>query len=232
MDNARCLILAVSLLVLLAGPVLGGEEACVAERIEKWLTAEFPEPHARWETWILSNQPSPARPVKQTLQVVGQAKPKKIMNFIYQPDAQSPARAVRVRVVKYVRVPVARKVIYREKSLQANDWAWEERNAEQVPRDALRQEQALVNVRTRKVLTRKEIITQHAVELEPDVKAGQILTLRVQGQGVVLRAEARSLKDGRRGDWVPLKSNSSGCVVQAQVTGPGAAEIHLLGRQP
>jgi len=236
----RCLcILTTILLVMLGGitnSVYAGQNE-IETMCEKWLTANFPETNSRWEVWILSATPDLENLDRyvsyRVTGVEGTRKPKKIMVFHLTSEGEDTNKVftIRTRVVKYIRVPVTNKIIRKGIAIKRNDWNWEERNSESLVKDVIRNESDLKSKRAKKVLTRGEVITAHALEKIPDVKKGQKMTLRVYGSGVVLSTDAISIEEGNIEDWVKLRAQNSGQIIKAMIVSSDLARIVLPQRR-
>lgn len=217
---------------LAAGPAAWAKENALEQRLERWLTEQFPEAQSHWQVWVLETRPEPAPQADwREWTINGERQPKKIMRFTLTGPAGESCWA-QVRAVRFVRVAAATRLVPRGQALTDRDWQWEERSAEYAPADSVREAAVLAGQRTVKVLARGEVITRHALEAVPDMQKGQAVTLRVVGDGVVLNAEAQSLDEGRLGEWIPVMTLASGQTIRAQVMGPQLAQIALTRRQP
>lgn len=229
----RPLLFLACLALLAAEPAAArAAENALEQRLERWLTEQFPEVQSHWQVWILETRPEPAPQADwREWAVSGERQPKKVMRFTLTGPAGESCWA-QVRAVRFVRVAAASRLVQRGQTLADQDWQWEERSAEYAPADSVREAAALAGQRCVKVLARGEVITRHALEPVPEMKKGQAVTLRVVGDGVVLNAEAQSLDEGRLGEWIPVKPLASDQTVRAQVMGPELVQIALTRRQP
>lgn len=214
-----------------AGMAQAMTQSDVERLLEQWMTARFPIAQGRWEAWCLDV----ARPQllgrldKAGVQgVVGVAKPKKIMTFVVGQAGRT--CRVKARMAGFKKVMVARHVIQKAQVPHPKDWDWEERLLDVLPRDSLEQEKDLAGKRTKKVLTRGEVLTAHALEVRPAVMPGQRLTLEVYDQGIVIKTDVTSLEEGAIGDWIKLKNCRNGRQLSGKVVAPYLTQIVLNRR--
>jgi flagella basal body P-ring formation protein FlgA len=160
----------------------------------------------------------------------GVNKPKKIM--VLTVARKNGARGeLWVRTMCYGRVAVASRLLAHGQDLTAQDWQWEERDASGLGADVLREEKDLAGKRVKKVLAAREPICAHELEPKPDVSRGKKMTLRVQGEGVVISADAEALEEGYVGREIKVKVLSNGKTVTASVSGAEYADLALMDRR-
>jgi flagella basal body P-ring formation protein FlgA len=186
----------------------------------------------RWSVWILEGKEALQDLKLSELKIEGitSEKPKKVMIFKVILNGITKQRLeIKVRAIKYIRVMVANGLI-RTGSKLNNQWHWEERDKEALAGDALRDEKEIDGKRTRKVLTRNEVITAHSLEKEPLVITGSKIALNVVGAGVVLTTDAVCLEEGFSGSWIKCKPCGSDQVIKAMILNSQVAQIVLTKR--
>lgn len=139
-------------------------------------------------------------------------------------------RKITVRVFKYVKVPITNKVIRNRVTIDGKDWRFEERDADLLSKDVIKNSEELRNKRSKKILSINEVLTRHAIEKIPDITQGKEITLRVVGYGIILSTDAVSMEEGNISEWIKLKQQYNGQVVKARIIGPSEAQIHLARR--
>lgn len=224
--------LMIILAVLMSSMVPGLNTPDVEQRLEQWMTATYPVDKGRWEVWLLQAdaQEVPTDLLAWKIESLENLnKPKKIMNFKLMHEQES--ITIKARVACYKKVIVAKKMIPRANVIELEDWQWEERLASTIPFDAISDESLLQQSRVKKVLTRREIITRHAIEPQPAVLAGKRLTLKIKGEGIEIKTDVTSLEEGHLGEWIKLKQCETGAIVKAEVIHPELTQIVLNRRQ-
>lgn len=213
-------------------PVWGWSASDLETKLERWMTAEFPVVAGRWEVWLID---TPAGSMGLDLNAwkvqlpQHSRKAKKIMNF--QLVRSGEQVTVKTRVACFKKVVVAKKTIHHQQLISRQDWQLAERLSSVVPHDALIEGTQLNDYRSKKTIARNEIITRHSIEKKPVVATGERLTLKVQGQHVVIKTDATSLEEGHAGDWIKLQQCETGRVIKAKVVESGLTEIVLNRRQ-
>ncbi|MCD4813449.1 flagellar basal body P-ring formation chaperone FlgA [bacterium] len=211
------------------------ESRLVEQCVEAWLSENFSVQNGRWSVTLLSSN-KPLKMSKVTfckvVALVGLKKPKKIMVFKVVPKMGNTLvyRKITVRVFKYVKVPITNKVIRNRVTIDGKDWRFEERDADLLSKDVIKNSEELRNKRSKKILSINEVLTRHAIEKIPDITQGKEITLRVVGYGIILSTDAVSMEEGNISEWIKLKQQYNGQVVKARIIGPSEAQIHLARR--
>lgn len=204
-------------------------------KLESWMTANFPARNSRWEAWLMPSKHLQAGKNYYVKGIKGLKKPKKVMSFVVATNEEddennSEIVVVKARVVRFTKVAVARHIIRRGMLLKKKDWHVVERNAAQVPYDVILDFKILENKRTKKVLARNEVLTRHALEKRPDVATGKRLTLQVCGDGIIIKTDVTSMKEGNIGDVLEFKNCLNGQVLRGELVSTDLARIQLNRR--
>ncbi len=227
----RVLLIGLGLWLSAAGALHALTQSTVERSLEQWMTKHFPIVQGRWEAWCLNvTNPKLLSSLTQVdiRGVVGVAKPKKIMTFIVGPKGRT--CRVTARLAGFKKVMVAKRILQKAVVPTSDDWQWEERLVDALPRDSLDQACILDGMRTKKVLAKGEVMTAHALEAQPAVLPGQRLTLEVRGQGIVIKTDVTSLEEGVVGDWIKLKDCQNGRQLSGKVVAPYLTQIVLNRR--
>jgi flagella basal body P-ring formation protein FlgA len=219
-----------------AGPASASEIGSWEELAAQWLDATYHQPGGRWAASVLAVPPGWNSEALRGRVVItgvaqGAAKAKRIMALSVQHRVSGAQGILKIHAAFLCPVPVANHLLTRGQALTAADWRWEERDQTVLPNDTLRLEKDLEHKRIKKYLCTNEVISAHALEAEPDIPKGRQISLRVQGRGVVINADAEALEEGYIGRGIKVRLTASGKILTASVAGPEAAELVLTGRR-
>jgi flagella basal body P-ring formation protein FlgA len=225
-------MLALGVCGLLAGSGAAAEAPNWQTLVEHWLSGAFPESGTRWAAQILQAPAFTGGAVILGCRSQGR-QAKRVMTLVARLGPERSARTAELVVQASRRrtVAVAARPVPRGGKLGPGDWRWEERDADTLAADAVREPSELAGKQTRKFLAPNEALTAHALAAIPDVAAGARLTLRVRGEGVTVSTDAQALEDGRIGDTIRLQPLETNRQVKACLLGPQTAEIVILRRQ-
>ncbi|ACG77328.1 distal basal-body ring component protein FlaD [Phenylobacterium zucineum HLK1] len=136
-----------------------------------------------------------------------------------QPAASAPAPAARgnVEVLTWARSIAAGEVI------QPADLVWGKAAA--APADAPSDPDAVIGMAARRPLREGAAVAGRDIAALEVVKAGEIVTLTFDADGISLSLQAKALSGGAAGETINVQNPSSKKIVQAVVTGPGQAAV-------
>ncbi len=109
----------------------------------------------------------------------------------------------------YAPVVVARRPLGRLSRIGPDDVVVEKRNLAQVPQDAVRAVAELSGKRSRRNIQAGEPIRASQVEVPPAVKRGDLVTLRVENNTLVITALGKVLETGKPGEVIRVENISS-----------------------
>jgi flagella basal body P-ring formation protein FlgA len=134
------------------------------------------------------------------------------------------ALSVALRVVPLVEVLVAARLIPRGAMLDPEDLRVERRGLV-AGVEPLREPAAALGQRAIRRIAPGEVILPAALELPPLVRRGDIVTLTVQGPGLMAVTKGEAREDGKAGQIIRVRNRSSGREVYGQVEGERAVRV-------
>lgn len=107
--------------------------------------------------------------------------------------------------------------------IQPTDLVWGK--AAMAPSDAPSDPDAVVGLAAKRALRAGAAVAGRDVAALAVVKAGDIVTLTYDAQGITLALQAKALSGGAVGEAINVQNTSSKKIIQAVVTGPGHAVV-------
>lgn len=108
-------------------------------------------------------------------------------------------------------------------TIQPTDLVWGKAAA--APADAPNDPDALVGLAAKRPLRMGAAVAGRDVAAVEVVKAGEIVTLTYEAEGISLALQAKAVSGGGVGETINVQNVSSKKIVQAVVTGPGQATV-------
>jgi flagella basal body P-ring formation protein FlgA len=114
-------------------------------------------------------------------------------------------------------------------TIQPTDLVWGK--AALAPADAPNDPEAVIGLAAKRPLRMGAAVAGRDVAAAEVVKAGEIITLSYEADGVSLALQAKAVTGGGVGELINVQNVSSRKVVQAVVTGPGQAAVGPVADQ-
>ncbi|MFC3070765.1 flagellar basal body P-ring formation chaperone FlgA [Phenylobacterium soli] len=131
--------------------------------------------------------------------------------------AAAAARAGNVDVLTYARNIAAGEIVAPE------DLVWG--RAAAAPSDSPRDPDAIIGQAARRPLRAGAAALAHDVSAPQIIKAGEIITVSFQADGISLSLQGKALAGGGLGETLNVENTASKKVIQAVVSGPGQAVV-------
>jgi len=114
--------------------------------------------------------------------------------------------------------------------VQPQDLVWSK--AAGAPADAARDADALVGQAARRPLRAGAVATARDIAAVQVVKAGDVVTLVFEDEGVSLALQAKAVTSGGVGETITALNTASKKTIQAVVSGPGQARVGPMAAAP
>jgi flagellar basal body P-ring formation protein FlgA len=134
------------------------------------------------------------------------------------------ALSVAIKVVPLVEVLVAARLIPRSTMLSPEDVRVERRSL-LAGVEPLREPAAVLGQRAMRTIAPGELILANLLESPPLVRRGDIVTLTVQGPGLMAVTQGEAREDGKAGQVIRVRNRSSGREVYGQVEGERSVRV-------
>jgi flagella basal body P-ring formation protein FlgA len=131
--------------------------------------------------------------------------------------AAGPARAGNVQVLTYARNIASGEVV------GPADLVWGKAVAQ--PADAPGDADAVIGLAAKRPLREGAAVMQHDVAAPVVIKAGELITVTYQAEGISLSLQGKALAAGSVGETLNVENTSSKKTIQAVVAGPGQAVV-------
>jgi len=105
----------------------------------------------------------------------------------------------------------------------AEDLAWSK--AAVAPSDSPRDPDAVIGLAARRPLRAGAAVLAHDVAAPVIIKAGEVITVMFEAEGISLSLQGKALASGGVGDLLNVENTASKKTIQAMVTGPGLAVV-------
>lgn len=99
------------------------------------------------------------------------------------------------------------------------------------PGDAARDPDAVIGMSARRPLRSGAVVAAHDVAAPIVIKAGEIITVAYEAEGISLALQGKALSAGGVGDTLNVENTASKKVIQAVVAGPGQAVVGPAAEQ-
>ncbi|HEX3700296.1 MAG TPA: flagellar basal body P-ring formation chaperone FlgA [Phenylobacterium sp.] len=107
--------------------------------------------------------------------------------------------------------------------VRAEDLVWGKAAA--MPADAAHDPDAIIGMTARRPLRAGAAALAHDVSAPIVIKAGEMITVSFQADGVSLSLQGKAMSAGGMGEMLNVENTASKKLIQAVVTGPGAAVV-------
>lgn len=131
----------------------------------------------------------------------------------------------------YAPVVVASRPLRRDTLVSAADVTLAERELGELAWGYINDAQAAVGKRLRRALPAFAAVAPLALEVQPLVRRGQIVTVSARTGGVEVRTSATALGDGALGERVRMRHSVSKRLIEGTVTADGLVEVTLQGEK-
>lgn len=134
---------------------------------------------------------------------------------------------VPVRVSMPSPVLVATQHVARGESLRASHVRFEERDLATLLSGYLQSDEGVIGKRLKRPVSVGTVITPRMLAAPKLVRRGNRVTILVRGPGVEIRATGKALRDGARGDVVPVRNLSTKRLVEGTVDSAGVVMVQM-----
>ncbi len=131
------------------------------------------------------------------------------------------------KLFKMIEVPVLSQNIRPGDFISESDIQWQMIRSEKVPRDAIVLLDKLVGMSTKRGIRAGVPIKSTEIQAPVMVKKKSLLTVTLQSEFMTLSIQAKALENGAMGDVIRITNLSSKQILEAEVTGPGKAIVHI-----
>jgi len=137
--------------------------------------------------------------------------------YVFAPDKIYRKFSVLANLRTFDRVVVAKRTINRHQVVTLDDIKLEMLETTRLKKPFFRNLVDVVGYRTRQIIPEGQIILPHMIESPPLIEQGDIVDIRIFHKNIQAKAVGKALKDGWKGDVIPVKNISSGKKVMGKV---------------
>lgn len=135
-------------------------------------------------------------------------------------------QSIRVRLKAMAEVVVAARPLRRGEILQSQDLLLRYREVSRL-KEPLWHLQDALGRRVKRPLRLGNPLQNHQIELPPLVKRGEKVLIRAHSHGLLLTAAGEARQDGRAGETIEVRNNSSRKDILCRVVAPGLVKVEF-----
>jgi len=147
---------------------------------------------------------------------------------LFNGDTLAQTMPLKGRFQPLVAVPVLKHRLHRRDVIEEADITWQDVPEHRLRKDVILSSGELVGMSPRRVISDGRAIRVSEIEKPIVMRRGDIVQIRYNTPKIEIRTIGEAMDDAATGDRIRIRNSESDIVVQAEVLGPGMAQVKDL----